>query len=67
MRGNQGKRTILCRERLPAACDLLFAVRFADDYTPYEALEVPSDVADVMYGDRGVHWTGDPRNMTSCA
>jgi hypothetical protein len=58
MRGNQGKRTIVCRERLPTGCDLLFAVRFADDYTPLEALEVPRDVADELYGDRGVHWTG---------
>ncbi|MEJ7786594.1 MAG: hypothetical protein WKF96_17470 [Solirubrobacteraceae bacterium] len=58
MRGDEGKRTIICRQRLPATCDVLFAVRFADDYTPLEALEVPRDVADDVYGDRGVHWTG---------
>lgn len=33
-------------------------MRFADDYTPLQALEVPHDVADEVYGDRGVHWTG---------
>ena len=58
LRGNQGKRTIVCRQRLPTTCDLLFAVRFADDYTPLEALEVPRDIADEVYGDRGVNWTG---------
>lgn len=57
MRGDEGKRTIVCRQRLPETCDLLFAIRFADDYTPLEAIEVPRAVADEMYGDRGVHWT----------
>lgn len=46
-----------CSVGLPETCALLFAIRFADDYTPLEALEVPRAVADEMYGDRGVHWT----------
>lgn len=39
MRGNQGKRTILARQPLPETCDLLLAIRLADDYTPTEAIQ----------------------------
>lgn len=57
MRGNGGKRTIVSRQPLPEACDLLLAIRLADDYSPLEAIEVPREVAVAHFEGRGVHWT----------
>jgi hypothetical protein len=65
MRGRSGKRTIVSRQPLPDACDLLLAIRLADDYVPLEAIEVPRQVAIEHFDRRGVHWTrhfaADPR------
>lgn len=65
LRGENGKRTIVARSPLPDTCDVLFAVRLFDDYTPREAIEVDRAVCLEHFGERGVHWTkgfaGDPR------
>ena len=65
LRGDNGKRTIVAQKPLPETCDVLFAVRLYDDYTPREAIEVSRAVCVQHFGDRGVHWTkafaADPR------
>lgn len=61
--GNDGRRSEAGRCLGP--CDLVLLIRLAPDYSPVEALEVPFEVIQEVYGTKPVRWSlrfaSDPR------
>jgi hypothetical protein len=51
----ENKRTTI--GTLKGSYDLLFAIRFDEEYRPTEAIEVPREVIEELFGERRVTWT----------